>query len=75
MKKGTVCCIRSQVWERWLVGEDYLSGTCYSEEGGSNGNCCAELQVATQSSSVRDCRPTEFLVNEFMSVPVDRELW
>lgn len=57
------------------MGEDYLSGTCYSEEGGSNGNCCAELQVATQSSSVRDCRPAEFLVNEFMSVPVDRELW
>lgn len=28
-------CIRSELWD---VGKEFLSGTCYSEEGDSDGN-------------------------------------
>lgn len=37
-------CIRSELWG---VGVECLSGTCYSEEGDSDVNCCAEIQVVT----------------------------
>lgn len=69
MKKGTGCGVRSEVWERWLVGVEFLSGTCYSEEGGSGGNCRAEIWVVTQSSSVSDCHPADFSAIDLHGCP------
>lgn len=35
-------CIRSELWD---VGMEVLSGTCYSEAGDSDGNCCAKSRL------------------------------
>lgn len=35
-------CIRSELWDG---GVEFLSGTCYSEEGDSDGNCCAKSRL------------------------------
>lgn len=50
MTKGTGHCVRSEVWERWLVGVEFLGGTCCSERSGGGGSCCVETWVVTQSS-------------------------
>lgn len=69
VKKGTRCCVRSEVLERWLVGVAFLSGTCYSVEGGSGGNCCADIWVVTQSSSGSDCHPADSSVLDLPECP------
>ena len=48
-------CVRSKIWERLLVGVEFLSGTCHSAECGSGGNCCVEIRVVTQSN----CHPAD----------------
>jgi len=48
---------------------EVLSGTCYSEEGGSGGNCCVEIQVVTQSFSGSNCHPADFPVVDLHGCP------
>lgn len=69
MKKGTGHCVKSEVQEGWLVVIEFLSDTCYSEEGGSGGNCCAEISVVTQSCLVSDCHPADFSVTNLHKRP------
>lgn len=59
-------CIRSELWD---VDVEFLSDTCYSEEGDSDGNCCAEIQVVTWSFSVSICHPADFSVIHIHECP------
>lgn len=59
-------CIMSELWG---VGVEFLSGTCYSEDGDSDGNCCAEIQVVTWSFSVSICHRADFSVIHIRECP------
>lgn len=64
-------CIRSELWG---VGVQFLSGTCYSEEGDSDRNCCAKFKLWPGASQWAFATLLTSLWFTSMSVARDRGL-